>query len=200
MIESFPLYWPEGWRRTKPSHRYDQRLFRQTFGRARDELLAEIGRLGGKNVILSTNIPLRNDGLPRADAREPEDPGVAVYFDYNKKPMCFASDRYYYVRQNIRAIALTIDALRGIERWGASDMMERAFRGFTSIEDKRDEPWRSVLGFSESSFPSLEEMMKQYRELAKRFHPDAGGSVESFQRIQRARVEAEHEIIHTGGA
>ena len=89
--------------------------------------------MGGSGVILSTNIPLRNDGLPYANSREPNDPGVAVYFQHKKREMCFACDAFKTVRENAYSIGKTIEALRGIERWGASDMMERAFRGFAAL-------------------------------------------------------------------
>ncbi len=48
--------------------------------RARDDLVAELRRFGAKDVVLSTSVPLRLDGLPLAAARQPDDPGVAVYF------------------------------------------------------------------------------------------------------------------------
>jgi hypothetical protein len=68
--------------------------------------------MGGSGVILSTNIALRNDGLPYANSREPNDPGVAVYFRYGKREMCFACDAYTTVRENAYAIAKSIEALR----------------------------------------------------------------------------------------
>jgi len=41
-----------------------------------------------------------------------------------------ACDLFNEVRLNMHAIALTIEAMRQIERCGASSMLERAFRGF----------------------------------------------------------------------
>ena len=125
MAEAFPLYWPEGWKRT--AYRRTSAFKIAAFGKARDLLLAEIKRMGGTSIVLSTNISLRNDGLPYAGQRNPDDPGVAVYFLYKKRQMSFACDAYRKVEENAYAIAKTIEALRGIERWGASDMMERAY-------------------------------------------------------------------------
>ena len=42
MIEAFPLSWPMGWPRTRLQV---EARFNLTFGRARDDLLEEIGRL-----------------------------------------------------------------------------------------------------------------------------------------------------------
>lgn len=41
-----------------------------------------------------------------------------------------ACDLFYEVRLNMHAIGLTVEAMRQIERCGASSMLERAFRGF----------------------------------------------------------------------
>ena len=43
-------------------------------------MLRKIKLLGGSDPILSTNIPLRNDDMPYATYKEPQDQGVAVYF------------------------------------------------------------------------------------------------------------------------
>lgn len=90
---------------------------------ARDELVWEIERLGGRATIISSNIPLRQDGLPYASAKEPDEPGVAVYFSYRDAPRCFACDQWDRVRDNLQATRKTIEALRGIARWGSGDMI-----------------------------------------------------------------------------
>ena len=194
MIESYPLYWPEGWKRTDPARRKAQPLFRKNFGGNRDELLTEIDRLGGRKIILSTNIPLRNDGLPYATFREPQDPGVAVYFDYRDRPMCFACDQYAHVTENVRAIALTIGALRGMERWGASDMMERAFRGFAAIEDQTFRSWREILGFKPGAPVAKNDIADAFRRRAQVHHPDKGGDPGKFRDLIAARDRAMAEL------
>src|ERR1700733_6941880 len=102
IMESCPLYWPDGWKRTPYGSRVHS-AFKKTTGVVRDFLFHEIGLLGGTKVIISTNIPTRLDGLFYAGAREPEDPGVAVYFEYQKKPMSFACDQYRTVRENLHS-------------------------------------------------------------------------------------------------
>jgi hypothetical protein len=47
--------------------------------------------------------------------------------------MCFACDRWDSVADNVQAIRKTIEALRGIERWGTGDMVQRAFAGFVAL-------------------------------------------------------------------
>lgn len=44
--------------------------------------------------------------------------------------------------------------------------------------------YRRLLGVSEGA--SLDEIKKAYRQAVKKYHPDAGGSVAQFQRVQDA--------------
>ena len=192
-IEAFPLYWPDGRTRTPPSRRGTSQ-FSGSFTDIRAELFAELHRLGAISIILSTNLPLRGDGLPRAGVHKIDDPGVAVYFTYKKQEMCFACDKYARVWENMRAIQKTIDAIRGIERWGSSDMMERAFRGFKALPEKTEEPWRNVLNFSVTDSVTAEDIDQRYRDLAKTEHPDVGGDNERFLRICNARTDARRAL------
>lgn len=194
MIEAYPLYWPDGRPRTK-SPVWSR--FKTTFGAARDGLMEELQRLGATKIVLSTNIKLRFDGLPLASEKEPRDAGVAVYFEYKKRPMCFACDKYGYVRENIQAISKTIEAVRGIERWGSSDMMERAFRGFTALPETASEPWRNVFGFTASEAVTSDQIDEAFRKLAFTEHPDHGGTSVRFQRIINARTDARRAIGET---
>ena len=190
-IEAFPLYWPEGWPRTK--FRTSSK-FITGFGAARELLFAEIRRMGGQKPILSSNVPLRNDGMPRANMPNPSDPGVAVYFSYRQHDMVFACDKYHKVMDNVYAITKTIDALRGIKRWGASDMMERAFFGFKALPRKASQPWRDVLGIPADSLVNRQVIEDAFRTLARVHHPDAGGDPEKFHEITQAREAARMEV------
>lgn len=187
-IEAYPLYWPEDRNRTK--YREHSR-FKTGFGAARQFLIWEIERMGGSGVIISSNVPLRNDGLPRANQPEPIDPGIAVYFKYQKKDMVFACDKYTYIRDNIYAIGKTIEAMRGIERWGSSDMMERAFRGFAALPEKAEQGWRREFGFHADQIVTREDVQMVFRGLALKYHPDRpGGDAEKFMTVSRARDNA----------
>lgn len=191
MAEAYPLYWPEGWKRT--GYREYSR-FKSGFGAARNLLTAEIGRMGGTGVIISSNVPLRNDGLPRANQPEPSDPGIAVYFKHKGKEMVFACDKYRRTWENAYAIAKTIEAMRGIERWGASDMMERAFRGFAALPEKAAQPWREVLGFTPEQRVTESEIESAFRKLAMVHHPDKGGDKEKFFEIVMAKDNAKSDL------
>tara|TARA_R110002049_G_scaffold2743_1_gene20915 strand:+ start:12893 stop:13591 length:699 start_codon:yes stop_codon:yes gene_type:complete len=195
MIEAYPLHWPEGWPRNNVQ---EHSRFKSTMAKSRDFLVAEINRLCSpysktyldlhdpSGIIISTNVQLRNDGLPYASQRLPTDSGVAVYFTFNEKQMCFASDKYYYVWENLHAIAKTIEAIRAIERWSASDMMERAFTGFVALPPQ-NEHWRTVLKVSEDC--TLENCSTNYKFLRSKYHPDKGGDRDDFVKLQKAWEE-----------
>ncbi len=176
-VDAFPLQWPAGWKRTAV-YRRERGQFDTSFAKARDGLMSEIARMGGRLPVLSSNMALRRDGLPYAQQARMDDPGIAVYFEYRGQQMCFACDRYVTVEANTQAIRKTIEALRGIERWGASDMMERAFTGFAALPAPSSSSWRDVLD------PTDPE--GSYRRLRSQHHPDKGGDHESFQRVQSA--------------
>ena len=190
-IDAYPLHWPDGWPRTK-LHLREHSKFKSTFAVAKDQLFEEVSRLRGKyfygaDPILSTNISLRLDGLPYANQSNPDDPGVAIYFVYKSQNYCFACDKYKTVWENMVAIRKTIEAIRGIERWGASDMMNRAFQGFVAIESKPKKTWFSIIGVSENA--TRDEVKSAYMRKRSDAHPDNGGSADLFNDVTAAWVE-----------
>lgn len=189
-VDPFPLVWPEGWPRT-PDHKREHSLFyNNTIGKARTELLAEVRRLGGQHVVISSNLPLRQDGLPAAVRTRITDPGVAIYFARDSQGLCIPCDKWLLIEDNLRAITKTIEALRGIERWGAKQMVDAAFSGFAALpEQTSGSGWWDVLGLRDSTVPR--ELIEQnYRALAKQFHPDVGGDPELWHAIQLAYEQA----------
>lgn len=186
MTEAYPLQWPAG----KPRKQFPERsrFVERSIDAATRVLSEELRRLGASNMVLSTNLRLRNDGFPRSNQAQPSDRGVAVYFSYKKQPMCFACDRWDRIQDNIYAIAMTIEALRGIERWGSGSMVEQAFTGFVALPAPRsaNDPW-GLLGIRPGATEA--EIDAAYREKAKKAHPDApGGSVEAMQALNEARA------------
>jgi hypothetical protein len=190
---AFPLTWPEGWPRTS-LHQRDRGSFKGTLDMIRRELVVEVNRIAlGSSartqclsyVLISTNLPLRNDGYPRANAPDPTDPGVAVYFKRKGKDVVFACDKYDKVWKNMRAISKTIEALRGVERWGSSQLLDRAFTGFARLAEKTQESCWEVLGIPPSS--NEQQIMDAYRRKAREAHPDTGGSPEAFDLVVKAK-------------
>lgn len=191
MTEAYPLQWPAH----RPRTRYPERskFKAPTFTVVCRELFAELDRLGARNSVLSTNIPLRNDGMPYGRYSVPSDKGIAVYFEHKKKQMCFACDRWDAIEDNVRAVQRTIEALRGIERWGSGDMLEAAFTGFQALPAPSSavKDWWQVL-FVRRGAP-LTEIEKAYRDMARLAHPDNGGSDEQMAELNAAIAAARKE-------
>jgi hypothetical protein len=166
-----------------------------SFAKSRDDLMRELRLMGARYPVLSTNVPLRRDGLPYAGQKEPDDAGIAVYFMWQGKQMTFACDRWDKVGDNVRAIGKTIEALRGIERWGASDMMERAFSAFEALPAPDGGVtltcWQ-VLDLPANA--SEMEIERAYRLKAKAAHPDQGGSRDEWDQLRRAYEQAKRHV------
>lgn len=186
MTEAYPLHWPEGWPRTRFPKRS---AFKTDFVKARDHLRRQIELMGGRYVVISSNLKTRQDGYPLANQAEPSDSGVAAYFQRKEKQMVFACDKWDRARDNIRAIGMTIDAIRGMERWGASEMMERTFAAFEALPAPKS--WRDILGLGPQ--PSEEEINAAFRQKARSAHPDAGGSNAMMTELTDARARAMKE-------
>lgn len=173
---AYPLHWPRGWPRTADGRR-ESGPFKTTLAGALGNVEDEIRKLGGKIIAISSNCTL---GVSR-----PPDPGVAVYFSYDGEQTAIPCDRWKTVEANLQAIAKTIEAMRGIERWGAKHMVKAAFRGFAQLAGPTStRPWPVVLGLKPSA--SREEIDGAYRRLRSQHHPDRGGSAEAFDEVQRA--------------
>ena len=145
------------------------------------------------SIIISTDLALRNDGLPRSGQREPSDPGVAVYFELDGQAQCIPCDVYHRIADNLAAVADCIEALRTLERHDAS-LMRAAFTGFAQLaspEAMGRSHWRTVLNTDSND---IEAVRKAYRSAIRDAHPDKGGSSEAFHRVQEAWSQAQVEL------
>ena len=193
MQRRHPLLWPPGWRRTQnpgPSK------FNTGADKSLKNLLAEIARMGGTDVVISSNAQYRNDGMPFARQGHIADTGVAVYFKRKGRDVVFACDTYWHLHDNIHAIGLTIEALRTMQRHGASELMDRAFTGFEALPaPAAKRPWREVFEGRAARSPGEKELKDLYRYLAMKRHPDReGGSAVLFDELNRAYDEAKAEL------
>jgi hypothetical protein len=143
--------------------------------------------MGVRDIVISTN----RKPYSRSQA-SPEDPGAAAYFIRNGRETVIACDKFTRLEHNIRAIGLTIKGLRDAERWG-TEVTEAAFAGYAAlpaavITPPPQRPWHEVLEVSPTA--SIEIIEASYRTLARRAHPDQGGSEAAFAELSRALLEA----------
>ena len=190
-----PLDWPPG-RAMTPHHLTSEALWRSggrrlNFGQALTRLRTQIGAMTKHGqawrttgMMLSTNYELIKDrSRPKAQQGVPYHPGAAFRFDMDGEHYHLACDRWDRVSDNIAAIAAHIEALRGQERWGVSDM-KQAFAGNLAALPP-PEQWFQVLGVSATAGRS--EINAAYRKLAASAHPDRGGSDTEMARLNSAR-------------
>src|SRR5262245_35263867 len=179
----YPLAWPDGWPRTPAGdrksgdefrtaseefsaalgryHRVSRRLDTSTALRG---LMAEIGRLGGTDLIVSTSLRKSGSGV----VGDIEDPGVAIYYRLGTVPMAMACDRYKNVAANIRSLALAIIGLRQLDRHGGAAMQAKAFAGFAALPPPRS-CW-DVLGINPGS--NAGSILAAWRTINRNNHPD----------------------------
>jgi hypothetical protein len=214
MIAAYPLQWPEGWPRTKAGQKkygkFGTKKTRPGSSYARTEdititeastrVLVELERMGiqRQDIVISTNVRTRLDGLPRSGEREPDDSGAAVYWkEWNDTRRVMAIDQYTKVADNIAAIAATLDAMRAIERHGGAQILDRAFTGFVALPAPGSaRTWRQVFGFSDTEIVSSDLLREAYRVLASKRHPDKKetGSHAAMVELNVAYDEAKREI------
>lgn len=172
----YPLAWPEGWPRTEAIDRQGG-AFKCDTERALRNLRRELELMGAINIVLSSNCALGQDNPP--------DPGVCAYFEWDDLHLAIPCDRWVRLAHNIQAIALSVEAMRGLERWGARHMLRAMFSGFKQLS-MGDLEWWKTLGFKDADVNAV-TITEAYRRLVKEAHPDTpGGTHERFIKLQRA--------------
>lgn len=135
----------------------------------------------------------RLDGRPRANAT-PEHPGVIVSLDSRFGHLSYPCDTFTNWQDNLRAVALALEALRKVDRYGVTKRGEQ-YRGFLAIEATADPP-----GFASTAaaFAFLESLVdgrtnrhepaRLLRGAQRAAHPDSGGNPEEFRRVTLAEA------------
>jgi hypothetical protein len=178
---AYPLAWPLGWPRTEARLR-ERGQFKTELSSALSNLKRQVALMRGTALVLSSNYTL--------GAESPADSGVVAYFSWKNLSVAIPCDRWARMQHNVHAIALTIEAMRGMERWGAKHMIEAMFTGFKALpQSVNGSPWWQILGVDKAA--RAEVVREAYRVLVKKHHPDAGGDGELFRRAQVAYEEFE---------
>lgn len=159
-----------------------------------DPILAKHGlsyRYQTVSEVISSNVTLGAD--------KPSDPGVAVWFTWDELTVCIPVDRYSKVEANLQAIHHIIEARRVELRHGTLALVRATFTGFTALpppdQASRKRTWRDVLGIELPGYAIKAETVEAaFRNMAKKAHPDAGGSHAAMSELNAARAEALKEI------
>lgn len=173
-------------------------------------LRRETGMLGADLVVMQVDVlagQIRRDGMLRADARVGF-PGVRVSFNSIHGPLTYATDMYERQwghgthdgwQANVRAIALSLEALRAVDRYGVTRRGEQ-YRGWAQIDSRPAEAsWTPlqaaefIAHWAEVPDPAAlladrEALTRAYRAAARRAHPDAAtGHADTMARLNAAR-------------
>jgi len=155
----------------------------------------ELRNLAARNVILQVALSaddIRLDGRPRANSRTAH-PGVILSFESRFGPLSYPCDTFDNWEDNLRAIALALDALRTVKRYGVGQSGEQ-YRGWSAlppgrpVEPKIDKASAIKLlqKYAQATIGNVEEAKAAYRNALKETHPDRGGDPEQFKRVVEA--------------
>lgn len=171
----------------------------------------ELDAVGAHASVLQlaiTDDDIRVSGVLRASIRT-EHPGVLLTFTSSKiGKVRFSTDRFLRWQDNLRAIALGMEALRKVDRYGITSGGEQyagfraieaaeSARGFETVEQAaRYIATYALDGAEEDKVERIADAMlidgelveTYYRRAAKLQHPDAGGSETIMAKIVAARA------------
>ncbi|QYC54622.1 DnaJ-like chaperonin [Gordonia phage Agueybana] len=171
-----------------------------------DLLDRELWHLGpaGRNAPAVLQIAMREqdfrlDGMPRANAR-PEHPGVILAIESTKGPLSFPCDRFVTWQDNLRAIALSLEALRKIDRYGITPNAEQ-YTGWKQLPGRGSGPASMSADDAERVLRDIAQMAPAtalaaiFRRAQFVAHPDRnrGDSAEWD------RVEAAADVLRAAG-
>lgn len=204
------------WADPETDPRRGSHLFRASWAGTLDLLGSETEKLGASLVVLQVGVQegdIRLDGMLRANAKVSH-PGAVVSFESDIGPLRYATDTYeQQIRSalpgwqaNVRAIALALEALRAVDRYGVTKRREQyagwraiaapapLFAGVTEAAGWMRkyaaltlELGSAVNGDGAVNWASL------YRAMAKRMHPDNGSPRADWDRLDAARRLLEKE-------
>lgn len=107
--------------------------FRSSYPKTLNYLERELNYLKAHSVTVQAGFPsdrIRNDGWPYSSAR-PEHPAVVLHFMRGKELFSFRSLKFASFEENLRAIGLTMEALRSVDRYGVVEGEQ--YQGFKQI-------------------------------------------------------------------
>lgn len=162
----------------------------------------EVGMLAGREaeVVLQLAVSERDcrlDGWIRADAK-PSHPGVILAFESKHGPLRYSTDLHRssswglkkYLpgwQANVRAIALGLEALRKVDRYGIARGGEQ-YRGWKAIPQttSTEAPKELLFRVTGEPSPSDRDTRSLYRWALRVAHPDQGGSRELLEQVMDA--------------
>lgn len=190
--------WPK---KPTPSWQRRSSQFRSGYNDTLSLLEAELGKVNGKDILIQLYMEpkdIRGDGWPRA-GRRPKEPGVILTFRRQQETVSMPCDRFVDWEDNLRAIALSLQALRAVDRYGVTTSGEQ-YRGFVALPAASELVDVDVLalhsGVARHDLEAAFSTLKQAYVLAvRKVHPDAGGSQDEFMAVRKAYESAAKRLF-----
>jgi len=185
----YPLQWLLQQPRTKRPQR--ARFGNHSPSKAGDYLVDEIIRLGAKKCVISSNLQerARGGGFYAKQEHAKDDAGIVIYFELKGKQKAMACDLWDKPEHNLWALFLSVQAIRGLDRWGGSEFLDGLFTGFQALPSPDEIIVSAPQYFADCT--DKEHAKKRYKNLAKELHPDVGGDSQEFAEMQRQYKQIE---------
>lgn len=148
----------------------------------------ELSMLAAKNVVFQVALrdnDLRVDGKPKA-GRKAAHPGVILAFDSKYGPLKYAVDTFTSWDDNVRAIALAMEALRKVDRYGVTKRGEQ-YTGWRAIPQTTSGDPGALINTVDDARRVLEPWGGDWKVAARDTHPDHGGDPDEFRKVMRAK-------------
>ena len=185
-----------------PAYKQKEGSFRATYANTLDKLEYELEKLRAKHITVEayfTRSQIRNDGWPLSKAN-PSQSGVVISFTGKTGELAFPCDTYKTFDDNLRAIALALEALRAVDRYGVTQHAEQ-YKGWAKLPPAPDEmPAKDALTFLalHSGIQPLDSdtLDRAYKTAARKLHPDnqQTGNNGQFVMLTQARDALSREF------
>ena len=174
-----------------------------SYSQTLSDLETELNQLGVyQGVVLQVDVvsdrDIRLDGFMRSDARVAS-PAIVLTFEKEianrQAPVTFACDRFTTWQDNLRAIALGMESLRRVERYGITAAGQQ-YRGFAALPSSTTAALsthqaaevlaKRTTALAAHILANVESARLTYRTARAKAHPDHGGSSAEFNLVQEA--------------
>jgi hypothetical protein len=167
----------------------------------------ELVTLRAKNIVIQIDLQegdIRLDGLPRSTAR-PATPRVVLSFESKHGALKYYADTFDNWQDNLRAIALGLEHLRAVDRYGITNRGEQ-YTGWKALPGPgpgqgslitpptmtAEQAAEILVDAAGAPYP-IQSVIHDpdvrkvvYRLAVKQTHPDCGGQEDYFKQVQQA--------------
>lgn len=189
-----------------PDHLRQRSRFGSAWSSTMSLLSRELDQVSAKDRILQVDIPesdFRLDGFPRANARQ-NSPAIIITFDAFHTTLSYPCDTFGSWQDNVRAVALALEALRKVDRYGVTKRGEQ-YQGFKALPpgsiaigssltfNQAARVLVRLAGLDEWDEGLLRKVRNQaevrrevYLKASARHHPDRGGESPDMVQVNEA--------------